>query len=84
MPFTETNAVTVATATVPVKSSWYSKINWTQAGALIAAIVAFFGLPIDPEMLTKVLLGIITGQSVITTILKSWFTRSVTPASMGR
>ena len=66
--------------TVAVKSAWLSKINWTAAITAAIALAAAFGLPISEQ--TKVQILTITGVvgPIIISILRTWFTTSVTPA----
>lgn len=73
------------TATVPVKSSWSSKINWTQAVAAIVtfatALIAAANLPAaQATELTAAVAGI--GQ-LATIVLRTFFTTAVTTASVG-
>ena len=72
------------TVTVPVKPAAASKINWTQLAGLAASVAAYFGLNLDPTTLVQVVLGIQAGQSLLTMILKTFFTKTVTPASIGQ
>ncbi len=68
------------TAVVPVKSAWASKTNWTQAIAVIAMILSFFGFDLDVATQTAILAGIIGVQATITWILRTFFTDSITPS----
>ena len=72
------------TVTVPVKSAAASKINWTQLAGLAASVAAYFGLNLDPATMVQIVLGIQAGQSLLTMILKTFFTKTVTPASVGQ
>lgn len=69
-------------ARVKVKSAWLSKINWTQAVAAAASVGVIFGIDLDPK--TQVaLVGVIQGaQSVATWAFRTFFNRSVSPASL--
>lgn len=68
---------------VPVKSAWYSKINWAQApGFLVGAIAFFSGGAVSPEMLANTLAGFLMVQSFVTWVLKTYFTSTVTPGSV--
>lgn len=68
---------------VPVKSAWLSKINWTQLAGPIATGLAYIGLPgITQEQLLGVFAAIQTVQSIVTFVLKTWFSPTVTPASI--
>ena len=72
------------TARVEVKSSWASKINWTQAVAMAASVGVIFGVDVPPEQQVA-LVGVIQGaQSVATWVLRTWFNKSVSPASLGQ
>lgn len=74
----------MATATVEVKSAWFSKINWTQALALAASVLVIFGVNIPPEVQAEAVAGIQAAQAIVTWVIKTWFTASVTPASVGK
>lgn len=67
---------------VPVKSSWASKINWTQAVALAASVAVVFGVPVEPETQVAIIAGIQGVQATATWILRTWFTKEVTPSSV--
>lgn len=73
------------TARVEVKSAWLSKINWTQAVALVATVATLLSAgkyDIPPEQQASIVVAIQAVQSVATWVLKTWFTPSVTPASI--
>lgn len=70
-------------ATVPVKSSWFSKINWIQGMAFVAMLASFFGID-DGTLLAQVEAGIIAASTLLTTITRTWFTKDVTAASMAK
>lgn len=68
---------------VPVKSAWYSKINWTQAVGMLAMLgTAFGGFDITPETQVEIVTAIGLAQGAITYILKTFFTNTVTPAAI--
>jgi hypothetical protein len=67
-------AVTPDTFRVKVRSAWASKINWTQAGGVIVALFALFGVDIPPEVQAKALAAWIGIQSTVT-----WVTPSSLP-----
>lgn len=67
---------------VPVKSAWLSKINWTQGIALLAAAGTFFGFDLDAGTQASILAGIVGVQAAVTWMLKTFFTTTVTPASI--
>lgn len=75
-------ATTPAVVVVPVKSAWLSKINWTQGVALAAALGTFFGFDLDAKTQAEALAGIVGIQSVVTWLLKTFFTTTVTPAAV--
>lgn len=69
------------TQTVQVQSAMVSKINWTQViGALITLAVAF-GAPISDAQKVEILAVSGTVIPFITGILKTFFTKTITPAS---
>jgi len=68
---------------VPVQSAWYSKINWVQLPGFIIGALTFFGVTgIDPATVTELVGIYLMAQSAITAMLKTWFTKTVTPASV--
>lgn len=71
--------VTGAVATVPVKSAWYSKINWTQVLSVVAAILAFFGVGVPEELKDAVAVAITAVTAAVTIILRTYFNKTVTP-----
>lgn len=73
------------TTVVTVKSAWASKINWTQAVGIGATMLALasgnkYELPADVQV--EIVAGIQGAQAVATWIIKTWFTPTVTPASV--
>lgn len=71
-------------AEVDVKSAWSSKINWTQAVAIVASGLVFLTggkVNIPVEVQVQIVTCITVAQGVATWIMKTWFTRSITPAS---
>ena len=76
MPTPEPSAVVA-----PVKSGWFSKINWTQIGGLLASLAALIGLNVDPQTLTTIVVGIQALIAVVTMVMRTFFTTSVTAAS---
>lgn len=70
------------TVRVETKSAWMSKINWTQIGSSMAALLTANVFGLDFETQAKVLLGLNIAQSVGTVVLKTWFTNTVSPQSM--
>ncbi len=79
---TDTVPTTVAVAT---QSAWASKINWTQAVGIVATMLALvtmnkISIPIEQQ---ATIVAVIQGvQSLATWIWKTWFTTTVTPASV--
>jgi len=71
-----------STVTVDVKSAWASKINWTQIVSMAAAGLGIFGVDMDAETQAKFLALVIAGQGVVTWVLRTWFTKAVTPGSV--
>jgi hypothetical protein len=74
------------TQIVTVKSAWLSKINWTQAVASAAMLIAFatgnaINLTADQQTAIVVVIGVI--GNITTYVLKTWFTDTITPASAG-
>lgn len=80
---TSVKQVNQAVAQVPMKSAWWSKINWAQAIAMVAMAGTVFNLfDWTPEDQVKVLAGITTIQSGVTWMVKTFFTPTVTPTSV--
>jgi hypothetical protein len=71
----------MAMGTVPVKSATSSKINWVALLGPVTSMLAWWGLNVTPEVLLAIVMGVQAGQSVITMILRTFFSKSVTPAS---
>ncbi len=69
-------------AVVPVKSGLFSKINWVQLAAPAATILAAFGLPLTADQIIALFVVGQLGQSVLTFVIRQWFTKSVTASSM--
>lgn len=63
-----------------VKSAWFSKINWTQALALLASVLVVFGIDLDPQTQIAIVAGIQGAQSALTWVLRTFFTKTVTPS----
>ena len=69
---------------VETKSAWLSKINWTQVIGIAVSVAVVAGcskcdMPAETQAL--LVLGIQALQSVVTWVLKTWFTPTITPAS---
>lgn len=71
-----------ATARVEIKSAWFSKINWTQAVAMAASVGVIFGVDLDAKTQLALVGMIQSGQTVATWLFRTWFNRSVSPASL--
>lgn len=75
------------TARVPVKSSWASKINWTQAlciGSTIAVTAGCKACELDNGTTLAIVTTIQFVQGVATFVFRTWFNNSVSPASLGQ
>lgn len=73
------------TARVQVVSAWWSKINWTQAVTGLAMLLAWFtggkiNLTADQQLSLVTAIGI--AGNVATWVLKTWFTKTVTPSAV--
>lgn len=69
-------------AVVTTKSAWLSKINWGEGAKVLGLIATMAGVPADVQ--ADVLAGIIGAGAVYTWVMKTWFTPTVTPASVGK
>ncbi len=67
---------------VEVKSAWFSKINWTQVVAVLAAWLGAKGISLDAETQVQVVLAVQGLQSAVTWAFRTFFNRSVSPASL--
>ncbi len=70
------------TVEVDVKSAWLSKINWGEVikvGSMVAA--ALFGVDISPDTQVHILQAVIGIGALYTTITKTFFSSTITPAS---
>lgn len=66
----------------PVASAWTSKINWTQLAGPAATALAYFGLSgIDANTLLAIFAGVQGLQSVVTIVMRTFFTKTITPSS---
>ena len=71
-------------AQVDVQSAWASKINWTQAIGIVASILTVVTgskYSISAETQLSMVAGIQSVQAVVTWVIKTWFTKTITPAS---
>lgn len=79
-----TNPQLTTVAQVDVQSAWASKINWTQAVGIIATVLAVvsgnkYSMPAETQL--AVVAAIQGAQAVATWVIKTWFTKTITPAS---
>lgn len=65
-----------------VKSSWASKINWAQGVGLLATVLAMIGIDVPAEVQAQIVAGIASAVYVVTWVLRTWFTKSLTKASV--
>lgn len=82
MSITDPKLTTVAQ--VDVQSAWASKINWTQAVAVAASALVFMtggkvNIPVDVQL--QIVTGITVVQGIVTWVMKTWFTKTITPSS---
>ena len=59
---------------MPTKSFLESKINWTQLVALAAMVLTVFGVDIPDEQKVAIVATIQGAQSVLTWVLRTFFT----------
>jgi len=79
--------ITSEVVRVETKSAWTSKINWTQAIGLLASSLVFITggkINLSFEEQAMLVTAIQAVQSVVTWVLKTWFTPTITPASAAR
>lgn len=67
---------------VPVKSAWISKINITQAVALLATLLATFGVEMPEDVRVGIITAITAATTIVTWVLHTWFTKSVPRSSV--
>lgn len=67
---------------VPVKSGWASKINWVQFAGPACSLLAAFGLDLGPDQLVALVVAVQTVQSIVTWVLRTWFTHAVTRSAV--
>jgi hypothetical protein len=72
---------TTEVAQVEVQSAWASKINWGEVVKVGAAFLAVKGINIPPDVQNDILLSIISLGGIYTFVMKTWFTKTITPAS---
>lgn len=70
--------------TVPIKSAWKSKVNWTQVVGGAAMLLALFAghqvIDSDQQAAILVVIGLVQGG--VTWILKTFYTDSVHASSL--
>lgn len=82
--FNSVNSNNPQSVAAPVVSAWNSKINWTNAVAIIATLLAIATgnkLDLTPEMQTGIVTAIGVGSSIASMVMKTYFTQSITPSS---
>lgn len=67
--------------TVPVEPAVWSKINWAQVLGLGATVATMLGWTVPPDLVPATVVAIQSVVSVATIVLRTWFTKSVTPSS---
>jgi len=73
------------TVRVDIKSAWLSKVNWTQVvgvGATALALVTGNKYQVPADVQVNIVVAIQAAQAVATWVIKTWFTPTVTAASM--
>lgn len=78
------DAKVTTVAQVDVQSAWASKINWTQAVGIAASALVFLtggkvNIPVETQVGIVTLIQ--TGTGIATWIMKTWFTKTITPSS---
>jgi hypothetical protein len=66
---------------VPTKPAWLSKINWVQLAGPIASLAAAYGLDLSAGQISGLVIAVQTVQSIVTWILRTWFTTALTPGA---
>jgi len=71
-------------AQVDVQSAWLSKNNWTQVVGIAASAITLisgnrYQIPLETQL--AIVSAIQGTQGVISFVLKTWFTKTITPAS---
>jgi hypothetical protein len=70
---------------VPTKSAWLSKINWTQgvsSFAMVLTLVSGGTLNLNADQQTAIIVTVGVVGDIATWVIKTWFTPTVTPASV--
>jgi hypothetical protein len=79
-----TDKLTTTVAQVDVQSAWSSKINWTQAVGIAASALVFLTggkVNIPVEVQVEIVTGIQAVQGIATWVMRTWFSKTITPAS---
>lgn len=72
-------------AIVPIVSAWASKINWAAIISFLATIVALWNVTISAEMQVQLVAGLMAFCALVDVFIflfRTWFTKSVTAASV--
>lgn len=80
-PTSTTPEPIVATEVVQVKSSVFSKINWTMALGVIFNTLALFGFDIPADVRVQIMAVGSSGLFIVGYILRTFFTTTITPSS---
>lgn len=75
---------TQQTATVPVVSAWYSKINWTQALGMAVTGATVLGIDVDPKTQVEIITATQSIVAVGTWFFRTFMNKSVAPSSLGK
>lgn len=67
---------------VLIKSAWVSKVNWTQAVAMLAMLLTMFGIDMPEDVRVAILAAITAISTVLTWILRTFFTTELTKPSV--
>ena len=79
------NASTPTVATVSIKSAWLSKVNWTQAVAGAAMLLAYFSggkFDLSPDQQAAFVVSIGVIGNLVTWVIKTWFTSTIQASSL--
>lgn len=79
MSTSDTKTLTTV-AQVDVQSAWLSKINWGEGVKVLAMLLAMKGITLSPEVQNYILEAIIGLGGIYTFVVKTWFTKTITPA----
>lgn len=66
------------------KSAFLSKINWTQVLTVAFTLLAAFGVNIPEDMKVNLITAVTAIGGLLTVVLRTWFTKSITPSSAAR